>query len=78
MPLPGAMLGRYAIAVRLAAEVGLRQGEALGLRIEDLNLLGRRLTVSRQAQTLPGSGVTLDLRPKSDAPGDPSRPRASR
>ncbi len=62
----GAMYGRYAVAVRLAAEVGLREGEILGLRVEDLDLLGRKLTVSRQAQTL-GGGVQLDLPPKTDA-----------
>jgi integrase len=61
-----AIFDRYAITVRLAAEAGLRQGEVLGLRVEDLDLLGRRLTVTRQAQTLRG-GVQLDLPPKSDA-----------
>jgi integrase len=61
-----AMFDRYAITVRLAAEAGLRQGEILGLRVEDLDLLGRRLTVARQAQTLRG-GVEVDLPPKSDA-----------
>jgi integrase len=61
-----AMYGRYSIAVRLAAEAGLRQGEILGLRTEDLDQLGRKLTVSRQAQTV-GDGVRLDLPPKSEA-----------
>jgi integrase len=61
-----AMFGRYALAVRMAAEVGLREGEVLGLRVEDLDLLGRKLTVSRQAQTL-RDGVHLDLPPKTDA-----------
>jgi integrase len=61
-----AMYGRYAIAVRLAAEAGLRQGEILGLRVGELDQLGRRLTVFAQAQTLKG-GVMLDLPPKSDA-----------
>jgi integrase len=60
------MYGRYAVAVRLASEAGLRAGEVLGLRVEDLDLLRRRLVVSRQAQTLPG-GVRVDLPPKSDA-----------
>jgi integrase len=61
-----AMYGRYAIAVRLAAEAGLREGEILGLRVEDLDLLGRKVSVYRQAQTLRG-GVALDLPPKSEA-----------
>jgi integrase len=61
-----AMYGRYAIAIRLAAETGLREGEILGLRVEDLDQLGRRLVVGRQAQTLRG-GVVLDLPPKSEA-----------
>jgi integrase len=65
--IAGAMFDRYAITVRLAAEAGLRQGEILGLRVEDLDLLGRKLTVAGQAQSLPGRGVTLDLPPKSDA-----------
>jgi integrase len=62
----GVMFGRYGITVRLAAEAGLRAGEVLGLRVDDLDLLGRRLHVSRQAQTLRG-GVVVDLPPKSDA-----------
>ncbi len=65
--LAAAIFGRYAVAVRLAAEAGLRQGELLGLRVGDLDQLGRRLTVARQAQTIPGQGVLLDQPPKSDA-----------
>ena len=49
--------GRYKVAVHLAAEAGLREGEILGLRVEDLNMLRHTLTVSRQAQTFAG-GVT--------------------
>ena len=47
--LAGAIFGRYKVAVHLAAEAGLREGEILGLRVEDLDMLGRRLTVTRQA-----------------------------
>ena len=61
-----AIFGRYSICVRLAAEAGLRQGEILGLRVEDLDLLNRRLTVFQQAQTL-SDGVKVDLLPKSEA-----------
>ena len=65
--LAGAMYPRYAIAVRLAAECGLRLGEVAGLRTTDLDMLRRRLQVRRQAQTLTGEGVRLDLPPKSDS-----------
>jgi integrase len=60
------MSGRYAICVRLAAETGLRQGEILGLHVDALDLLGRRLVVREQAQTV-ASGVVTGLPPKSDA-----------
>jgi integrase len=60
------MYGPYRICVRLGAEAGLRGGEILGLRLEDLDLLGRRINVFRQAQTLAG-GVQLDLPLKSEA-----------
>lgn len=56
----------YAIAVRLAAEAGLREGEILGLHVEDLDLLRRRLHVTSQAQTLAG-GVQLGLPLKSES-----------
>jgi integrase len=64
--LADAIFGRYRIGVHLAAECGLREGEILGLRVDDLDLLGRRLQVFRQAQTLDG-GVVLDLPLKSEA-----------
>jgi integrase len=65
--LAEAMYEPYRVVVHLAAEAGLRQGEVLGLRVEDLDLLGRRLHVARQAQTVRGQGVLLDQPPKSDA-----------
>jgi integrase len=65
--LTDCMYGPYQVCVRLAAEVGLREGEFLGLRVEDLDLLGRRLHVSRQCQTIDGEGVVLDLPLKSEA-----------
>jgi integrase len=64
--LDEAMFGRYRVGIRLAAEAGLREGEILGLRVEDLDLLGRRVHVFRQAQTL-DEGVALDLPLKSEA-----------
>ncbi len=39
---------RYTALVRLAAATGLRFGELAGLKVEDINWLGRKLTVSRQ------------------------------
>lgn len=65
--IAAAIHGPYRVTVHLAAEVGLRQGEILGLRVEDLDLLRHTLTVSRQAQTIRGRGVVLDLPPKSEA-----------
>jgi integrase len=64
--LAEAMYGPYRVCVRLAAEAGLREGEILGLRVEDLDPLGRRINVFRQAQTL-DEGVVLDQPLKSEA-----------
>jgi integrase len=64
--IASSMFGRYGVGVHLGAEAGLRLGEVLGLRVDDLDLLGRRVNVSRQAQSVRGE-VLLDLPPKSDA-----------
>lgn len=50
---------------RVALALGLRQGEALGLRWEDLDLDGGRLTVRHALQRLNGSYVLVE--PKSRA-----------
>jgi integrase len=44
--LHDAMNPRYRVAVSLGAYASLRLGEALGLRVEDLDLLRRTLTVT--------------------------------
>jgi integrase len=56
----------YKVAVIIGAETGAREGEILGMRVEDLALPWRKLTISRQAQTVNGK-ILLDLPPKSDA-----------
>jgi integrase len=65
--IAAAITPRYRIAVLLAAEAGLRLGEVCGLRLFDVNTLRAELTVRRQAQTIGGRGVVLDLDPKSEA-----------
>lgn len=46
---------RYRLAVSLGAYAGLRQGEAFGLRVADLDLLRRRLTISHSLTNLNGA-----------------------
>ncbi len=56
-------------AVHLALHSGLRRGELLGLRLQDVDLRLRRLTVARSFQTLPKSGKVRHLRlPESALP----------
>src|SRR5215213_151843 len=45
--------------VALCAFAGLRLGEAAALKIDDVNFLGRQLTVSRQVQRAMGSQVDI-------------------
>ncbi|WZH50498.1 MAG: site-specific integrase [Nocardioides alkalitolerans] len=49
--------------VALCAFAGLRLGEAAALKVEDVNFLGRQLTVARQVQRATGSQVEI-RRPK--------------
>src|SRR6185436_8863763 len=49
----------FRVAVTLGATAGLRQGEATGLTVDRLNLLGRSLTVDRQLATPATGGVTF-------------------
>jgi integrase len=65
--LADAISAHYRIAVWLAADAGLRQGEVLGLEWGDVDWDTATLHVSRQAQTVPGLGVLLDQPTKSDA-----------
>ncbi len=61
-----AMPERYRVAGVLAAGAGLRQGEALGVTVDRIDFLRRRLVVDRQMVTPPSGEPTLAL-PKSDA-----------
>jgi integrase len=47
----------YRALVALGAGCGLRQGEMLGLRVEDVDFLGRRVHVRRQVKLLRGHPV---------------------
>jgi integrase len=49
----------FRVAVTLGAAAGLRQGEATGLTVDRLNLLGRSLTVDRQLATQATGEVTF-------------------
>ena len=49
----------------VAATAGLREGELLGLQVEDLDLLGRVLHVRRQLLLIPGSPPYLAV-PKTE------------
>ncbi|MGH9050970.1 MAG: site-specific integrase, partial [Acidimicrobiia bacterium] len=52
MALADAVPDRYRALIITAAGTGLRQGEAFGLTLENVNFLGRRLTVSQQLVAL--------------------------
>ena len=49
-------------AVHLALHLGLRRGELLGLRLQDVDVSARRLTVARSFKVLPKSGKARHLR----------------
>ena len=49
------------IGVSLALRLGLRRGEVFGLRWEDVDLKGRRLTVARSFDALPKNGKARTL-----------------
>lgn len=61
-----AMPERYRILGTLAASVGLRQGEALGLGVDRIDFLRRTLRVDRQLITISGEEPRYGP-PKSDA-----------
>ncbi len=49
------------IGVSLALRLGLRRGEVFGLRWEDVDVKGKRLTVARSFNALPKNGKTRTL-----------------
>lgn len=49
------------IGISLALRLGLRRGEVFGLRWEDVDLKGQRLTVARSFETLPKNGKPRTL-----------------
>lgn len=49
------------VGVALALRLGLRRGEVFGLRWEDVDLTGKRLTVARSFDALPKSGKARTL-----------------
>ncbi|MEV5691128.1 tyrosine-type recombinase/integrase [Micromonospora globbae] len=55
--LAGTMVPRYRALVVVGAGAGLRQGEAFGLQVADVDFLRRTLTVDRQVQPAPGGAV---------------------
>jgi len=62
-----AITPRYRAAVLLAAWCGLRRGEVLGLRREDVDLAAGVVTVRRNRVELLETGVAFDADPKTDA-----------
>ncbi|MER7459210.1 tyrosine-type recombinase/integrase [Micromonospora sp. NPDC126480] len=56
--LAAAMPARYRALVVVGAGVGLRQGEAFGLQVADVDFLRRAVTVERQVQ--PGTGGVVE------------------
>jgi integrase len=63
-----AITPRYRAAVLLAAWCGLRRGEVLGLRREDINLEAGYVTVRRnRVELLENNRAAFDAEPKTDA-----------
>jgi integrase len=63
-----AITPRYRAAVLLAAWCGLRRGEVLGLRRDDVDLEAGTVTVRRnRVELLEGGRATFDAEPKTDA-----------
>jgi integrase len=57
----GAAAHSLFIGVSLALRLGLRRGEVFGLRWEDVDLKGKRLTVARSFDSLPKNGKARTL-----------------
>ena len=62
-----AITPRYQAAVLLAAWCGLRRGEVLGLRPEDVDLAAGVVVVRRNRVELLATGAAFDAEPKTDA-----------
>jgi integrase len=62
-----AITPRYRAAVLLAAWCGLRRGEVLGLRRQDVDLEAGRVTIRRSRVELLTTGPAFDADPKTDA-----------
>jgi integrase len=62
-----AITPRYRAAVLLAAWCGLRRGEVLGLRPEDVDLAAGLVTVRRNRVELLATRAAFDAEPKTDA-----------
>ena len=54
-----AMPARYRATAVVASGAGLRQGEVFGLRVTDVDFLGRRLDVRQQVKHITGQGVVF-------------------
>jgi integrase len=66
--LVAAITPRYRAAVLLAAWCGLRRGEVLGLRRDDVDLAAGTVTVRRnRVELLEGARAAFDAEPKTDA-----------
>src|SRR5277367_5516127 len=63
-----AITPRYRAAVLLAAWCGLRRGEIVGLRLEDVNVGSATVTVRRnRVELLENDRAAFDADPKTDA-----------
>jgi integrase len=62
-----AITPRYRAAVLLAAWCGLRRGEVLGLRQDDVDLVAGCVIVRRNRVELLSTGTSFDAEPKTDA-----------
>lgn len=65
--LVNAMVEHYRPLVLLLLGTGLRFGEAVGLRVKDVDVLGGRLVVRRNLQELASTAELVDVEPKSAA-----------
>ncbi len=64
--IKAAMPERYRLVVTLGAAVGLRSGEARGLRVRDFHALRRRVEVVQQLVDVPGRPGQHPAPPKTD------------
>ena len=62
MVVVGAHIDRYRAVPVVASGLGLRQGETFGLRVDDVDFLGRRVLVRQQAKIV--DGVPIVASPK--------------